>query len=738
MAITRAQQAKQLLAQGGRTGFFLGGGGGADYDIGGGGNPNRTSTTSSTNREKGIMSRGGGEGGTTKSIKDFKETGPDRSAVDTGSKYKKNVNLIKEFERKRPIVKTPPLGVLSFFKKPLQKFSDFTTARNRKFFQDVIRAGKIPGLNYQDISNLTSDELEDKYQDYMANRLAGKTDAYGNPMAGFSYDSQGNLVGSFRDDGPDPIPFIPPVEDDTGEDDVAEYVNPLSLLTPRIAGTQFAANGGRIGFNMGGAQFTSGGNISPGTDVRGNVRDDNPFTGGGGDGPKGPPSVISPPPKEKFPVKKKLRTGIENAVRTAAEINYLRNLYKLDPVGLGLSFVGNKISDFLFPPAGAAELSEDELNIQKAINQKGYDDTIKEVLSDKTAAGGAITDVVPDLGNPEVLNKIAIDAGLPTEKKGVIGLRKDVATPESASAIKNIQNLKRNPDLEFKADEIIELGSPSLKNLSDQQIQDVYDMVSLPGQNRFTAAGGGIANLDREAFLLGGIAKGLKKAVRGVKKLAKSPIGKAALLASPFLLKKGLFSSLIGQKAMTQAPFAKGTGILGFLQANPMESIFAASALAGLMTSKQDDDKFDLASYYAQNQLEPSQSIRGMGSEFDFYGGQRMRVADGGDVEPVAKKTMPLLDMDGKEKDYRETGGFVDMGRMERADDVPARLSKNEFVFTADAVRNAGEGDIDKGAEVMYNMMKNLEAGGEVSEESQGLEGARKMFQTSQRLGEVI
>ena len=63
---------------------------------------------------------------------------------------------------------------------------------------------------------------------------------------------------------------------------------------------------------------------------------------------------------------------------------------------------------------------------------------------------------------------------------------------------------------------------------------------------------------------------------------------------------------------------------------------------------------------------------------------------------------------------------------------------KNEFVFTADAVRNAGEGDIDKGAEVMYNMMKNLESGGEVSEESQGLDGAREMFQTSQRLEEVL
>ena len=182
MAITRSQQAKQLLAQGGRTGFFLGGGGGADYDIGGGGNPNRTSTTSSTNREKGIMSRGGGEGGTTKSIKDFKETGPDRSAVDTGSKYKKNVNLIKQFERTRPDVKTPPLGVLSFFKKPLQKFSDFTTARNRKFFEDVIRAGKIPGLNFATLSDLTPQQLENTYQDYMSDRLAGNIDAYGNPL----------------------------------------------------------------------------------------------------------------------------------------------------------------------------------------------------------------------------------------------------------------------------------------------------------------------------------------------------------------------------------------------------------------------------------------------------------------------------------------------------------------------------------------------------------------------------
>jgi len=97
-----------------------------------------------------------------------------------------------------------------------------------------------------------------------------------------------------------------------------------------------------------------------------------------------------------------------------------------------------------------------------------------------------------------------------------------------------------------------------------------------------------------------------------------------------------------------------------------------------------------------------------------------------------------LMDLGGMEKDYRNEGGFVPIGGQERADDVPARLSKNEFVFTADAVRAAGDGDIDKGAEVMENVMENLEKGGNISEESQGLEGARDMFATSQRLEGVL
>ncbi len=64
------------------------------------------------------------------------------------------------------------------------------------------------------------------------------------------------------------------------------------------------------------------------------------------------------------------------------------------------------------------------------------------------------------------------------------------------------------------------------------------------------------------------------------------------------------------------------------------------------------------------------------------------------------------------EADMRYSGGFMPYGAKEKADDVPARLSKNEFVFTADAVRAAGGGSIQKGAQKMYNSMKQLESMG--------------------------
>ena len=79
---------------------------------------------------------------------------------------------------------------------------------------------------------------------------------------------------------------------------------------------------------------------------------------------------------------------------------------------------------------------------------------------------------------------------------------------------------------------------------------------------------------------------------------------------------------------------------------------------------------------------------------------ERMTAKDGGMMSVLPR---------GKEMDYRG-GGMIPMGSRERADDVPARLSKNEFVMTADAVRAAGGGSVNEGARRMYNLMNNLEA----------------------------
>jgi hypothetical protein len=260
--------------------------------------------------------------------------------------------------------------------------------------------------------------------------------------------------------------------------------------------------------------------------------------------------------------------------------------------------------------------------------------------------------------------------------------------------------------------------------------------------------GTGIMDLEsaRQMMFIGGVAKaigkGLKSATRAVKKVVKSPFGKAAILgAIGFGIPGTSFTGILGGK---EASFSLGdilkksllkdsTGAFS-LENLSGGKIAALSGLAGLVASKQtEEDNFDIDKYYEEEGLKNF-----IASLQPRYRLGTFNAAKGGKAEPVAKKTMPLLDLDGKEMDFRAEGGFVPIGRMEKADDVPARLSKNEFVFTADAVRNAGDGDVDKGAEVMYNTMKNLEAGGKVSEETQGLDGAKQMFQTAQRLEGVM
>jgi hypothetical protein len=194
-----------------------------------------------------------------------------------------------------------------------------------------------------------------------------------------------------------------------------------------------------------------------------------------------------------------------------------------------------------------------------------------------------------------------------------------------------------------------------------------------------------------------------------------------------------------------------GSGILSGIWKglkNPMVNIPLTAAAAGLYTAKnpgKDDLEAMMRNYKGEvadwdKMIADIRAGRGPTTPFStenitYPYPDYMNVADGG---RIGRAEGGLMDLGGMEKDYRQEGGFVPLGGKEKADDVPARLSRNEFVFTADAVRNAGGGDVDRGSEVMQNIMTNLEKGGNISEESQGLEGARDMFEVSERLSEVV
>ena len=103
--------------------------------------------------------------------------------------------------------------------------------------------------------------------------------------------------------------------------------------------------------------------------------------------------------------------------------------------------------------------------------------------------------------------------------------------------------------------------------------------------------------------------------------------------------------------------------------------------------------------------------------------GGRIGYAMGDSAEDNAMQAAGIMDLPLNqnkagvtELDLRETGGFIPpVGVKEKADDIPAMLSNNEFVFTADAVRGMGDGNVNLGAQRMYDMMKKLENGGRVA-----------------------
>ena len=297
---------------------------------------------------------------------------------------------------------------------------------------------------------------------------------------------------------------------------------------------------------------------------------------------------------------------------------------------------------------------------------------------------------------------------------------------------------------------------------------------------------GGIMSLQepRQGYFLG---KLVKKAKRAVKKVVKSPIGKAAILAgltfgipgtgfsglagkgglgsffgkgslNPFMA-KGKFSGL--GSLLNKAGLVSGTG--GLTGLGKIAGIGAVSGLGGLMAAKGQEEE-DEEDFYRGEGLDIADIIRRArmnDPEFRFLPGAQFTgsYAKGGKVKLTRKKLVEIyndseierelgpvkdfttdelenilfkmhgdeiykpyaeggrinkaeggiMDLGGNEMDLRG-GGFVPLGAKEKADDVPARLSKNEFVMTADAVRAAGGGSVDKGADKMYKLMKGLEA----------------------------
>ena len=293
--------------------------------------------------------------------------------------------------------------------------------------------------------------------------------------------------------------------------------------------------------------------------------------------------------------------------------------------------------------------------------------------------------------------------------------------------------------------------------------QEFVDKETFMDQYQNNMASGGRVN-----FGLGTIFKGIKKAVKSA---VKSPIGKAAILGGlgMYGMGAGPFGKLGGSgflRGMGPALFGvpgRGTsampgmgklfnpatkGILGTLGLTGGGGSMAPTALgygAGLVGAgvaaaafegmEEDEIKAlrsnpealraHLTQYYSNVNPDLGDEEVSAWVETQMYStggrvglskGSRTGFAYGPDQTAEAAGIMGKLPVRNnaagvKELDLRDSGGFIPpVGVKEKADDIPAMLSNNEFVMTADAVRAAGGGSMEKGAQRMYNTMKNLES----------------------------
>ena len=290
--------------------------------------------------------------------------------------------------------------------------------------------------------------------------------------------------------------------------------------------------------------------------------------------------------------------------------------------------------------------------------------------------------------------------------------------------------------------------------------------ISRGQMNRQLYMGGGIMNaVPREGALFGGIKKAVKKVTKGVKDIAKSDLGKAALLTAggAYALGLGPFGGAGSLSGIRGAGFAKGLLPSTVDYKTPLRGFFSdvgkkitSSGIGKSLTSGGNLGKlatlgavstflttqFGMTEEEAEAEIarDPATYLRryytnlnpNAGSEEieKFVAANTSEYAEGGRImraegDSASDNAMQAAGIEGlpirqnpkgvKELDLRDSGGFIPpVGIKEKEDDIPAMLSNNEFVFTADAVRGMGDGDVDVGAQRMYDMMKQLEAGGRV------------------------
>ena len=184
------------------------------------------------------------------------------------------------------------------------------------------------------------------------------------------------------------------------------------------------------------------------------------------------------------------------------------------------------------------------------------------------------------------------------------------------------------------------------------------------------------------------------KGIQGLEKFMQAPQTAKGFLGTTKAIATAASPAVTGQIGQDAFNFAKQA------EADYLAELDAFNALAGEQREASDEAR---RSHITASMLRANFAQDVIDETLDQLG---LLLKDGG---IASFKDGGIMNLGGKEMDMR-TGGFIPIGAKERADDVPARLSKNEFVMTADAVRAAGGGSVNKGAKRMYDLMHNLEA----------------------------